>query len=55
MSDRWLGVKPCNILKNTISLCLSRLAWSDSHPRSANSLSMPHSLVAPLIILAAST
>ena len=37
-----------------MSLCLSRLVWSDSHPNSETSLSMLHNLVVPLMILAAS-
>ena len=37
-----------------MSLCLFHPFWSDSHPKSANSFSMLHNLVAPMMIRVAS-
>ena len=37
-----------------MSLCLFRLFWSDSQPKSDSSFSMLHNLVAPVMIRAAS-
>ena len=37
-----------------MSLCLFHLFWSDSHPKSNNSFSMLHNLVAPVMIRATS-